>query len=332
MKIRVLQIWGFLLSVTGWIFIACSMAMEGWKVTSIGGQGGNSIITVAWYWSSLWRSCFTDSTAVTNCYDFPVLWSVDDHVQIVRALLMGGLSLGMLGFILSLLGMECTYIGGKDKEKNRALFSGGICHVIAGISAAAGYAVYAQFVRAEYLNPNIDGLQFDLGTPLFLGWAGSAFHISGGVFHLVTVCKIWALEYSTTPVLVAPVPIAKDELPVSSKFSTVSEISSASKSSYISKISSRTAFSSVSGITEKTGRSSKTKRSLRSERSARSKTSDRSDERSLGSERSSRSGRSSRSERSSLASRSADLSSRQSQSAYSDATSDQALFIKNSYI
>lgn len=45
---------------------------------------------------------------------------------------MGGLSLGMLGFILSLLGMECTYIGGKDNEKHRALFSGGVSHVMAG--------------------------------------------------------------------------------------------------------------------------------------------------------------------------------------------------------
>lgn len=76
MKIRVVQIWGFLMTVLGWIFIACTMAMEGWKIASIGGMGGSSIIKVAWYWSSLWRSCFTDSTAVSNCYDFPVLWSV----------------------------------------------------------------------------------------------------------------------------------------------------------------------------------------------------------------------------------------------------------------
>lgn len=77
MKIRVVQIWAFLMTVLGWIFVACTMAMEGWKVTSTGGMGGSSIIKVAWYWSSLWRACFTDSTAVTNCYDFPVLWSVE---------------------------------------------------------------------------------------------------------------------------------------------------------------------------------------------------------------------------------------------------------------
>lgn len=77
MQIRVVQIWGFLMTVLGWIFVACTMAMEGWKITSIGGMGGSSIIKVAWYWSSLWRSCFTDSTAVSNCYDYPVLWSVE---------------------------------------------------------------------------------------------------------------------------------------------------------------------------------------------------------------------------------------------------------------
>lgn len=77
MKIRVVQIWGFLMTVLGWIFVACTMAMEGWKITSIGGMGGSSIIKVAWYWSSLWRSCFTDSTAVSNCYDYPMLWSVE---------------------------------------------------------------------------------------------------------------------------------------------------------------------------------------------------------------------------------------------------------------
>lgn len=77
MKVRGLQIWGLLLTLLGWIFVACSMAMEGWKVTSVGGQAGSSIITVGWYWSSLWRACYTDSAATSNCYDFPVLWAVE---------------------------------------------------------------------------------------------------------------------------------------------------------------------------------------------------------------------------------------------------------------
>ena len=66
------------------------------------------------------------------CCSSEVTLSHSDHIQIVRGLLMGGLSLGMLGFVLSLLGMECTYIGGKDKEKNRTLLAGGVCHLTSG--------------------------------------------------------------------------------------------------------------------------------------------------------------------------------------------------------
>uniref|UniRef100_A0A3Q4ICI3 Claudin 10e n=1 Tax=Neolamprologus brichardi TaxID=32507 RepID=A0A3Q4ICI3_NEOBR len=217
MKIRVVQIWGFLMTVLGWIFVACTMAMEGWKIASVGGMGGSAVIKVAWHWTSLWRSCFTDSTAVTNCKDFPVLWSVEDYVQIVRALLMSALSVGMLGFVLSLLGMECTYIGGKVQSKYKKIYIGGCCHIISGkcltlntikslgltpkciiylmrtntcciLLSTSGYGVYAQYVYAIHIDPGPTGLQFNLGTPIFLGWVGSAFHITGGAFYLWSVC------------------------------------------------------------------------------------------------------------------------------------------------
>lgn len=98
----------------------------------------------------------------------------------------------MLGFILSLVGMECTYIGGKEKEKNRAIFIGSLCHATSGtkinffyyynfdhdsmfltneindfaalflfpfflgLLAAAGYAVYACHITAEFFNPSFE--------------------------------------------------------------------------------------------------------------------------------------------------------------------------------
>ncbi|XP_061083169.1 claudin-10-like [Conger conger] len=190
MNIRVVQIFGFLFTVLGWIFVACTMAMEYWKITTIGGLGGSNIIKVAWYWSSLWRACFTDSTAVTNCIDFPVLWSVEGYVQAVRGLLMIGLSVGMLGFVLCLTGMECTYIGGKDKHKNRTALTGALCHIIGAMSSFAAYVVYAYHVSDEYLNRFFGDQKYDLGTPLFLGWVGAMFEMTGGVFYCVSVHKL----------------------------------------------------------------------------------------------------------------------------------------------
>ncbi|XP_027002087.1 claudin-10 [Tachysurus fulvidraco] len=193
MEVRVMQIWGFFLTAMGWIFIACSLAMEGWKVAAVGGQGGSSVVYITWYWSSLWRTCSTTANAVSNCYDFPMLWSVENYVQIVRALLMGGVSIGMLGFILSLVGMECTYIGGKQKEKNRAIFTGSLCHMTSGVLSAAGYAVYARNITAEFFNPSFE-LKFDLGTPLFVGWAGCIFQFTGGLLYMVSIYKLWSLD------------------------------------------------------------------------------------------------------------------------------------------
>ncbi|XP_059426099.1 claudin-10 [Carassius carassius] len=287
MKIRGMQIWGFLLAVLGWIFVACSMAMEGWKISSVGGQGGSSIITVGWYWSSLWRACFTNSASTSNCYDFPVLWSVEGYLQIVRALLMSGMAVGVLAFILSLVGMECTYIGGKDKEKNRSVFTGGICHITSGMLAASGYALYAQHVSAEYFNPRFDGLQFDLGTPLFLGWSGCAFQITGGIFFLVSVCKIWSQTYSSAPVLSVPVVESNALRSSHTNVSIISELSTKSSVSAISELSSKSETTALSNVLSKSPHISRTRRPPRTRRSIKSDVS-----RSVSSTRSSRISRS----------------------------------------
>ncbi|XP_053709093.1 claudin-10 [Synchiropus splendidus] len=326
MKVRVVQIWGFLMTVLGWIFIACTMAMEGWKITSIGGMGGSSIIKVAWYWSSLWRSCFTDSTAVSNCYDFPVLWSVEGHIQIVRGLLMGGLSLGMLGFVLSLLGMECTYLGGKDVSKYKKIYVGGCFHIISGVLATSGYAVYAQYVSVEYFNPDFDGLKYDLGTPMFLGWVGSAFQMAGGFFYLWSVCKPLC---GGEPVVIHIQPQQDPELNNKTKstteMSTVSEITSKTKVSSISELSSESDLSNMSSITSRSGRTYKSGRTERSERSSKTR-------------RTTRSGTGSGVSSSSSASTVSELSSRRSgsnrtiSSLSRSSRSEAAPFMKNSYI
>lgn len=46
------------------------------RVAQLGGQGGSSVIVAARYWSDLWKDCYEDSTAVVNCVDCGVLWTV----------------------------------------------------------------------------------------------------------------------------------------------------------------------------------------------------------------------------------------------------------------
>ncbi|KAL1021943.1 hypothetical protein UPYG_G00020210 [Umbra pygmaea] len=314
MNIRLVQICGFLMTVLGWIFMACTMAMEGWKITSVGGMGGSSIVKISWFWSSLWRSCFTDSTAVTNCYDFPVLWSVDGNIQIVRALLMAALAVGMLGFILSLMGMECTFIGGTEKSKQRMIFSGGLCHIISGTLAASGYAVYAVYVSAEYFNPFFVGLKFDLGTPLFLGWVGSAFHMTGGGFFLISVCKPYCQDKRKTMVTPAHSYVEPHLANSSTSLSSVPSSTSKVRVSPAAKIDSR------SPRTGESNRKTKSRRSSGFDNTGRSSRSD---------GKSSRSGRSSRSR--SRGSVQSDRSSSVSRTV-SSLSNEREEFIKSTYI
>uniref|UniRef100_A0A3Q0SML7 Claudin n=1 Tax=Amphilophus citrinellus TaxID=61819 RepID=A0A3Q0SML7_AMPCI len=131
MRKRLIHIFGFLISSLGWLFVMCTLAMDYWRVSRIGGQGGSFIIKVAWYWSNLWNDCFTDSTAVTNCREYPVLWNIE-YIQAVRGLLLCGMGLGFLAVTCCFIGMECTYIGGSDRTKDKVLFAGTVFHFAGG--------------------------------------------------------------------------------------------------------------------------------------------------------------------------------------------------------
>ncbi|XP_071783193.1 claudin-10-like [Centroberyx gerrardi] len=192
MRKRLIQVFGFLISTLGWLFILCTMAMDFWRITQLGGQGGSFIIKVAWYWSNLWKDCFTDSTAVTNCRDFPVLWTVTPYVQGVRGLLMCGLTLGFFGATFCFVGMECTYIGGADKTKDKLLLVGAVFHFVGGLSDIAAYCLYinrvARTTFAASLQPGV--LRYDIGTPIFLGLVGCFFILLGAVLYAVTVYRV----------------------------------------------------------------------------------------------------------------------------------------------
>ncbi|KAL4635765.1 claudin-10-like [Arapaima gigas] len=190
MRKRLLQIFGFLFVTLGWFLVSCTLAMNNWKEAQIGGLGGQYAIKVAWYWSNLWRDCFKDTTAVTNCKDYGVLWSVIPYIQAVRGLLLIGLALGVCGTILAFVGMECTYIGCHEKTNDKFLFAGTAFHFIGGISDAAGYSLYINRIAKDFatiLDPN--ALQYSVGAPLLLGLAGSFLIVFGSILYAVTVVQ-----------------------------------------------------------------------------------------------------------------------------------------------
>lgn len=54
------------------------------------------------------------------------------YVQGVRGLLLIAMSLGFVAAVLCFIGMDCTYIGGSEKTKDRVLFFGVAFHFVGG--------------------------------------------------------------------------------------------------------------------------------------------------------------------------------------------------------
>lgn len=64
--------------------------------------------------------------------DRPLFLFLTAFVQGVRGLLMCGITLGFFAVVLCFIGMECTYIGGADKTKDKLVFAGAIFHFVGG--------------------------------------------------------------------------------------------------------------------------------------------------------------------------------------------------------
>ncbi|XP_057191215.1 claudin-10-like isoform X2 [Triplophysa rosa] len=151
MRRTLIQVFGFLISTLGWLFISCTTAMDYWRVNYVGGKGA--------------------------------------YVQGVRGLLMIGMSLGFVAIILCFIGMECTYIGGREKSKDKTLLSGAVFHFVGGLSSCAAYCLYTNRVASAAFSPSTDRsvIRYTIGTPIFLGLVGSFFIILGSVLYAVTI-------------------------------------------------------------------------------------------------------------------------------------------------
>ncbi|KAM9486762.1 claudin-10-like isoform 2-T2 [Clarias gariepinus] len=205
MRIMLIQVFGFLISTVGWALVCCTVGMDYWRISYIGRQGGSWVIKAAWYWSTLWRACYIDSSDVTNCRDFDTLWVVNPAttsekgpIQAVRALLLVGMFLGVFAAILSFIGMDCTYIGGKKNTKYKILLGGTLLHFVGGRLGSVF------FTRLN------DGriLRYYIGTPVFFGLVGSPFIILGSVLYAVTLYKAFTTnrgkDISTSKKYISP--------------------------------------------------------------------------------------------------------------------------------
>ncbi|XP_053536821.1 claudin-10 isoform X3 [Ictalurus punctatus] len=188
------------------IAVSCTVGMDYWRISYIGGQGGSWIIKAAWYWSTLWRECYIDSSNVANCRDYDTMWVVrpasrteQGPIQAVRALLIVGMFLGLFAAIFSFIGMDCTYIGGREKSKYKILVLGTVLHFAGGVTCLAAYCLYTSRLGTVVFTRMHDArlLRYYIGLPVFFGLVGSPCIILGSVLYAVTLYSVLTANRKT---------------------------------------------------------------------------------------------------------------------------------------
>ncbi|KAM9487278.1 claudin-10 isoform 1-T1 [Clarias gariepinus] len=179
----VTEIAAFLIAKSGWVLVSSTLPTDYWKVSSNDG----TVITTATFWCNLWKTCVTDSTGVSNCKDFPSMLALDGYIQVCRGLMISAVCLGFFATACALVGMKCTKIGGSDQVKARIACFSGLQYFIGGLCSLTACSLYAHRIMAEFFDPLFVEQKFELGAALFIGWAGSALCILGGIVFFLSL-------------------------------------------------------------------------------------------------------------------------------------------------
>ncbi|XP_061073399.1 claudin 15-like b [Conger conger] len=185
MAVLVLQILGLLMGLLGWILESSCTSSHAWKVKS----HVDSVTSSSWQFQGLWMECAATSSGAVQCNTYKTVLGLPGYVQACRALMIVALLLGLIGIIVSLLGLKCTKIGSASKEaKGKIALTGGALFLLSGLCSLTAASWYAARVVQEFYDPFFGGIKFELGAGLYMGWGGASLAILGGGF-LCCSCK-----------------------------------------------------------------------------------------------------------------------------------------------
>ncbi|XP_062845297.1 claudin-15b [Trichomycterus rosablanca] len=177
------QVCGLCLGFLGSVCAVVSLQVRAWKNSS---DDGDVIITSKIY-ENLWTSCAEDSTGTFNCWFYPSVLALPAYIQACRALMITSVVLGALGVSATLVGMQCSKVGGENyRLKGRITALGGVAFILQGLCTMTAVSWYASIVVQTFFDPLHPGTRFEIGEGLYIGWCSAALVLIGGTSLLCT--------------------------------------------------------------------------------------------------------------------------------------------------
>ncbi|XP_036436734.1 claudin-15-like isoform X1 [Colossoma macropomum] len=196
------EVMAFFLGFSGWVMSGISIPNKFWRVAEMEGN----VITASTVYENLWMSCMVDSTGVHNCQEFPSMLGLSGYVQASRALMIASIVMGTFGLIATLVGMQCSKIGGENYVlKGRIAALGGVFFILQGLCTMIAVSWYAFNITQEFFDPLYPGTKFEIGEGLYIGWCSATLALFGGSCLLCTCGmtskeeKRWVYHIITSP-------------------------------------------------------------------------------------------------------------------------------------
>uniref|UniRef100_A0A8C4N854 Claudin n=1 Tax=Eptatretus burgeri TaxID=7764 RepID=A0A8C4N854_EPTBU len=195
------QLLGFTLALFGWLGVIASTAMPEWKRSA---YGSGSIITAISIYEGLWMSCASQSTGQIQCKVYDSLLNLDGSLQAARALMVVSALLCFIGICVAIVGMKCTrMMSDNEVTKGRVAIIGGVVLIVGGLACLIAVSFYThRIIQAFYDLYTPVQARYEIGSAVFVGFAGSCLVLLGGSF---LCCSCTSKPQSSKPPRSRPV-------------------------------------------------------------------------------------------------------------------------------
>ncbi|XP_004614777.2 putative claudin-24 [Sorex araneus] len=180
------QYLGLLLSVLGWVLTITTTYLPLWKHRNL------DLNEMENWTLGLWQACVVQEEVGRQCKVFESFLALPAELRISRILMFVSHGLGVLGLLLSALGLDCLRVGERPPGlKKRLLVLGGLLLWTAGVAALVPVSWVAYGTVREFWDEAIPEIvpRWELGDALFLGWFGGLCLLLGGGLLNCAACS-----------------------------------------------------------------------------------------------------------------------------------------------
>ncbi|XP_004579079.2 putative claudin-24 [Ochotona princeps] len=178
---------GLLSSFLGWVLSIMTTYLPHWKNLNL------DLNEMENWTMGLWQTCVIQEEVGRQCKDFDSFLALPAELRIARVCMFLSNGLGLLGVLLSGLGLDCLRIGEtRHHLKKRLLLLGGALLWTAGITALVPVSWVAHVTVREFWDESIPEIvpRWEFGEALFVGWfAGFSLLVGGCLLHCVA-CSV----------------------------------------------------------------------------------------------------------------------------------------------